>query len=324
MHWTVTAKLWKLWSLDKGSELRVFAFLLLLGSIGFSVNHIDPGLDALFVAFILGISAGSFLGKEVKESVNKLLRTLLPTSIALYGFNIYVPITSMELEKVAFTLLLASTIFASVFVISRKSGNSKELSILLSCGSGICGLSAIAIVSPIVKPKKEEFSTAIIAITVVGLLCTVLYPPLAKNLFPNKFYLLAGSTLPQTGLVKIATSVFGAEEVVKALSVKAIRIAMIAIVAFILSFLYSEKRFYVPWFIVAFVTTAFLSSYLGESASILKDASTILFASTLAGIGITVELRDIYRSGFKPVFATFCGMLISLTIFLLIFRGGVI
>lgn len=321
MRWTTVAKLW---SLRKGSELETFAFLLLLGSIGFSVNYLDPGLDALFVAFILGIFTGYFLEKETKEIVNRILRLLLPVSIALYGFNIYVPIAMVELEKVALTLLLASIIFFSVFAISRKLGNSKELSILLSCGSGVCGLSAIAIVSPIVKPKKEEFSTAIIAITVVGLLCTILYPPLAKSLFPDKFYLLAGSTLPQTGLVKIATSVFGGEEVAKALSVKAIRIAMIAIVAFVLSFLYSEKSFYVPWFIVAFLMTAFLSSYFGESAFILKSVSTILFASSLAGIGVNVELRDIYRSGFKPVFAVVCGILISIAVFLLVLGGGMI
>ncbi|MFN3384685.1 MAG: putative sulfate exporter family transporter [Archaeoglobaceae archaeon] len=321
MRWITTAKLWEL---SKGLELRVFVFLLLLGSIGFSVNYLDPGLDTLFAAFILGISTGYFLEKEVKRAVNNVLRVLLPISIALYGFNIYMPITAMEIEKVALTLLLASIIFASVFAISRKLGNSKELSILLSCGSGICGLSAIAIASTIVKPKKGEFSTAIIAITVVGLLCTILYPPIAKSLFPNKFYLLAGSTLPQTGLVKIATSVFGEEEVARALSVKAIRIAMIAIVAFILSFLYSEKRFYVPWFIVAFVTTAFLSSYFGDSVSTLKSASTILFASALAGIGINVELRDIYRSGFKPAFAVLSGILISLIVFLIVLGGGLI
>lgn len=314
----------KVWKFCESLELRILVFLLLLGFTGFFVNCLDPGLDALFVAFILGVSFGYFLEKDVKEIVNKTLRLLLPISIALYGFNIYMPIAAVEFEKVALTLLLASVIFVSVLVISRKLGNSRELSILLSCGSGICGLSAIAIVSPIVKPKKEEFSTAVITITVVGLLCTIIYPPLAKSLFPDKFYLLAGSTLPQTGLVRIATSIFGVEEITKALSVKAIRIAMIAVVAFVLSFLYSEKRFYVPWFIVAFLMTAFLSSYFGEEVSILKSASTILFASTLAGIGVNVELRDIYRSDFKPLLAVFCGMSISLIVFLLVLGGGLI
>lgn len=308
----------------KSGNVKVFVFLLLLGSTGFSVNHFDPGLDVLFISFILGIASGYFLGKEVKETANRILKVLLPISIALYGFNIHVPTASMELEKVALTLLLSFTIFASVFAISRRLGNSKELSILLSCGSGVCGLSAIAIISPIVKPKKEEFSTAIVAITVAGLLCTILYPPLAKILFPaDKFYLLAGSTLPQTGLVKISASVFGEEEVVRALSVKAIRIAMIAVAAFALSFVYSEKKFYVPWFIVAFLMTAFLSSYFGDAGA-LKSVSTILFASTLAGIGINVELRDLYFSGFRPLIAVLCGIFVSLIVFLLIVGGGMI
>ncbi|MEM1579057.1 MAG: putative sulfate exporter family transporter [Archaeoglobaceae archaeon] len=308
---------------DTENEIKVLICLLLLGLLGYLVNSIDSGLDALFIAFILGIFVGYFLKIETKNSIEKVLKIILPVSIALYGFNIYVPTLNLEIETVLLTLLISSVIFISVYFVSLNIGNSKKLSILLSCGSGICGVSAIAIVSSIVRPSKEEFSSALIAITVIGLICTILYPPTAKFLFPDKFYLLSGSTLPQTGLVKIASSVFGDEELAKALSVKAVRISMIAIVAFLLSFLYSEKGFYIPWFIVAFLTTAFLGSYFGN-LGMVKTFSTILFASSLAGIGTTIELREIYRGGMKPLVAVSIGMLLSFTFFFIIWRGGLI
>lgn len=306
-----------------GNEIKVLLFLILLGVLGYLVNAIDNGLDALFIAFISGIFAGYFLKVETKNLIEKTLRILLPISIALYGFNIYVPTLNLEIDKVLLTLLISSVIFISVYFVSLNIGNSKKLSILLSCGSGICGVSAIAIISSILRPNKEEFSSALIAITVIGLICTIIYPPTAKFLFPEKFYLLAGSTLPQTGLVKIASSVFGNEEMVKALSVKAVRISMIAIVAFLLSFLYSEKGFYIPWFIVAFLTTAFLGSYFGN-LTMVKTFSTILFSSSLAGIGTTIELREIYKGGMRPLVAVSIGMLISFALFFIIWRGGLI
>ncbi|NHW88152.1 MAG: putative sulfate exporter family transporter [Archaeoglobales archaeon] len=305
------------------NDIKILALLIMLGAIGFAVNTIDSGLDALFIAFFLGIVLGHFMGNEERHCVNRILKIMLPIAIALYGFNIYTPTLSINPEKILITIAISLTIFLSVYISSLKLGNTRDLSILLSCGSGICGLSAIAIISSIMKPKKYEFSSAIIAITVVGLICTVFYPVIAKLLFPEKLYLLAGSTLPQTGLVKISSSVFGNEEVEKALSIKSIRIAMIAVVAFLISFIYSEKRFYVPWFIVAFLTTAFLGSYFG-TAEFLRIFSATLFASTLAGIGMTVDLKEIYRVGLKPLIAVSIGAITSFTIFILLWLGGVV
>ncbi|MEM4472262.1 MAG: putative sulfate exporter family transporter [Archaeoglobaceae archaeon] len=304
-------------------DIKILFLLLFLGTLGFLIHQIDYGLDVLFVAFILGISTGYFMQGETKNRVNRVLKFLLPISIALYGFNISVPMLSPRLSDVVATLAIFSTIFLSVYFFSMKLGNGKKLSILLSCGSGICGVSAIAIVSSIIKPSKGEFSSAIIAITVAGLICAILYPPFAKYLFPDKFYLLAGSSLPQTALVKIATSVFGENDVTKALSVKAIRIAMIAVVAFIISFLYSEKGFYIPWFIVAFLMTAFLSSNF-SSPEVVRTFSTILFASTLAGIGVTVDLKEIYSLGLKPLIAVFLGTAVAIAVFLIFLAGGLI
>lgn len=307
----------------KKTEIGILVLLISLGSIGFAVNSIDSGLDALFIAFFLGIITGYFIKKEEKDCANRILKLMLPIAIALYGFNIYSPTLNADLEKILATIAISLAIFTSVYVSSLKLGSSRDLSILLSCGSGICGLSAIAIISSIIKPKKYEFSSSIIAITVIGLICTIFYPLIAKLLFPEKLYFLAGSTLPQTGLVKIASSVFGSEEIERALSVKSIRIAMIAVVTFVISFIYSEKRFYVPWFVVAFLTTAFLGSYFG-TPEFLRILSTTIFASTLAGIGMTVELKEIYRVGLKPLLAVSIGAMTSLMIFILLWMGGII
>jgi len=74
---------------------------------------------------------------------------------------------------------------------------------------------------------------------------------------------------------------------------------------------------------VAFLTTAFLSSYFG-TVEFLRISSATLFASTLAGIGMTVDLKEIYKVGLKPFIAVSIGAVTSFTIFILLWLGGVV
>ena len=150
-------------------------------------------------------------------------------------------------------------------------------------------------ISIYVNPKKDEFSAAIIIITVVGLTGAMLYPMIGYllSLPPDTYALLSGATLHQTGLVKIASKPFGSKVVMEALAIKGVRIAMIALVALIVSIIYSEYKFYVPWYIGSFLIVALFSSlYLPNIVvSVLRPISTIAFSITLASIGFNGECK---------------------------------
>jgi len=176
------------------------------------------------------------------------------------------------------------------------------------------------------KPRKEEFSAAIIIISVVGLTGAVLYPGIAyfAGITPAEYAVLSGATLPQTGIVKISSKFFGVEE--GALAVKGIRIAMIALVALILSILYSESRFYVPWYIVTFLAVAlFATTYLPNSIVMaLRPISTITFSITLATIGYSVNLRKVQRVGIVPLLVSYSGWCLGLVVFVALLWSDVI
>ncbi|AGK61028.1 putative membrane protein [Archaeoglobus sulfaticallidus PM70-1] len=303
-----------------------FAVSLIItsGLLAYAISLIDPAFDTLFMALFMGIVFGSLYGGKKKEIISqKALSITLPVGIILYGSNIIFP-KEIEIPPAYIAVTLISTISLgfSVYLLARANNLSNKFTTLLVCGNAICGASAIAIVSSIINPKNREFSTSIIIITVVGLTGAVIYPSLyySLNLPEIKYALLSGSTLQQTGLVKIATNQFGEHVETLALAIKAIRIAMIAVVVLLVSFLYSDQKFYVPWYIVAFILVAFLSQNLipYEVIVVFQPLSTLAFAITLASIGFSVNLSDIQNVGLSPLIIVYAGWCFSVIFSLLL------
>ncbi len=99
---------------------------------------------------------------------------------------------------------------------------------------------------------------------------------------------------------------------------------MIAPVVLVLSILYSESRFYVPWYIVTFFGVAlFSSAYLpSEIVQILSPLATVMFATTLAAIGYTVNVGRVQRVGVKPLVAAYGGWTAGMLFTLLVIGSG--
>ncbi len=298
----------------KANRNFVFAAIILCGIIAYVVNLIYPPFDALFFALVFGMVLGSFFNEDCKGIAEDLLSLTLPIGIAMYGANI--KLNAQVTPNFAIMAIVSALMLgAAVYFISRTLFNlDYSLSVLLSCGTAICGASAIAIVASIVKPKKEEFSTAVIVITIVGLTGAIVLPYLYHVLAfsATKYALLCGATLHQTGLVEVATRPFGDSIVKSALEVKGVRIALISIVAFSISMLHSkqtEHKYYIPWYVAAFLVLSYLSSFiLTESIlKILRPISTIAFSITLASVGFSVNVKDIRNMRFDPLIAAYAG-----------------
>lgn len=293
--------------------------IVLCGILAYGISSVYPPFDALFLSLIFGVFSNTFFDESYKEDAEKFLSIMLPIGIAMYGANIKLN-AELPSNFVAIAVVSAVMLGTFVYTISRYvfSINSR-LSFLLSCGTAICGASAIAIVASLTKPRKEEFSTAIIVITIVGLTGAVVLPYIYNVFYPpiEKYALLCGATLHQTGLVEIATKPFGETVVRSALEVKGVRIALIAIVAFFVSLSYSEHRYYVPWYIAAFLVLSYFSSFMPHGIlNVLRPASTIAFSITLASVGFSVNIRDIQNMRFDPLVAAYAGWICA---FLIVF-----
>ncbi len=303
----------------------VVIFITLCGIIAYVISTIYPPFDALFLALVFGMFFSSLFSEQSKKIAEKYLSIALPLGITMYGVNVKLngrinPNFAIIATASAFTL------GTTVYMISRKIFKlNQKLSALISCGTAICGASAIAVVAPLLKPKKEEFSAAIILITIVGLTGAIVLPFLHEILSfsVEKYAMLCGATLHQTGLVEIATRPFGENVVKSALEVKGVRIALIAIVAFLISVFYTKHQYYVPWYIAAFLIVSYFSSFIltEDVLRILRPISTIAFSITLASVGFSVNVKNIQNMRFDPLIAAYAGWVVA---FLVIFGVVVI
>lgn len=292
------------------------------------ISRLHLSLDPLVLSIIFGMLFSNMLAKRefLGKGINVMLRLFLPIGIALYGSQLNLS-NGLDFTKWIIILAVFLATFLFTTLISSALGLSKRLSILLASGLSICGASAIAIISPLIKAKKEETSISLIVIMIIGLTSIVFYPLLNDllGLEVNAFTLLSGTTIPMLGQVKVtALQVAGKEGLSVALKYKLIRVSMLFFLSIgvILLFRDRERGFHLPWFMLIFMILAIVVN-LTEKASavrqILQPWSSFFLSSGLAAIGLSVDFESITVEGSRPLFAVLIswGLILSGTIILL-------
>lgn len=254
------------------------------------------------------------------KGVETMIQLFLPIGIALYGSQLNLR-DGLDFTKWIIVITVFCATFLITTIISQAFGLSKKLSILLASGLSICGASAIAIVSPLIKAKKEETSISLIVIMIVGLTAIVFYPFLYHllGIKTKEFTLIAGTTIPMLGQVKVTSlQVAGMEGLLEALRYKLIRVSMLLflIIGITILFIRERKGPKIPWFMFFFFGLAIASNLFEEPFHIrnmLKPWSSFFLSSGLAAIGLTVDFESITAEGARPLFSVLISWISVLT-----------
>lgn len=293
------------------------------------ISRLYLSLDPLVLSIIFGMLFSNMLAKRefLSKGVDIMLRLFLPIGIALYGSQLNLS-NGLDLTKWIIILTVFLATFLLTTLLSQAFGLSKRLSILLASGLSICGASAIAIISPLIRAKKEETSISLIVIMIIGLTTIVFYPLLYDllGLNVNDFTLLSGTTIPMLGQVKITTlKVAGVEGLSVALRYKLIRVSMLffLVIGLILLFREREKGIHLPWFMLIFIILAIMVNLTGKAYAlrqILQPWSSFFLSSGLAAIGLSVDFESITVEGSRPLFAVFISWVLILSVTILLLR----
>ncbi len=289
---------------------------------GIMLSRLHQSLDPLVVSIILGMLISNILKKRevLNRGIDIMLRLFLPAGIAFYGSQLNLS-DGLDFPKWIIILTIFISTFLLTTILSQAVGLNKRLSILLATGLSICGASAIAIVSPLIKAKKEETSISLIIIMIIGLTAIIFYP-FMHSLFGlgiRDFTLLAGTTIPMIGQVKVAALQVGSTEgLTEALRYKLIRVSMLLFLVIAIMILFRErgKGFYLPWFMLVFVVLAIMVNSFARASDLsqlLRPLSSFFLSSGLAAIGLSVDFESITVEGIKPLIAVFISWLIILT-----------
>src|SRR5947207_1594177 len=244
-----------------------------------------PIIEGLVVAILLGMVVRSVwdVPEHVDLGVRFTARQVLEAAVFLLGASVDLPLLLKAGPALAIGIVLLVILGISAsFLIGRALGLPNKLAILVACGNGICGNSAIAAVAPVIHAEREHVASSIAFTAILGVVVVVGLPvlitPVHLSLF--QYGVLAGlhvDAVPQVLAAAFPVSVLSGQV---GTLVKLVRVLMLGPVVLFFALRHRGETVtgdqaggfrltrYVPWFIVGFLALAALRSAGGipESA----------------------------------------------------------
>jgi len=182
---------------------RVLARGLGTGLLGFERSPISDISIAVLLGLIIRNSIG--LPSVYDHGLRLCARDVLRGGIVLLGLKLSLA-EAGALGLTALPIIVACIVSALVFVtwINRALGLPGRLGSLITVGTSICGISAIAATAPVIEAEEDEVSYAVACVTLFGLIALFAYPFVAHALFgaaPRLAGIFLGTAIHDTSQV---------------------------------------------------------------------------------------------------------------------------
>ncbi len=266
--------------------------------------YVNPPLALLF-GFVLAITIGHPFVKLNRIAVNWLLKTSV---VGLgFGMNLY---QAMEAGKEGFVFTFFSIAITLLFgwLLSKWMKIDGKISYLISSGTAVCGGSAIAAVSPIIKADDKQMSVALGTVFVLNSVALIIFPSIGHwlNMTEHQFGLWCAVAIHDTSSVVGAATNYGQESLQVATTIKLER-ALWIIPLSLLTILFvkgEDKKINIPYFIGLFILAMCISTFLPE----FKNQYSIFVAMAKKGLTVTLfligaglSIQTIKSVGIKPM-----------------------
>ncbi len=297
-------------------------------------------ISTAMIAILLGIIFGNIF--EIRSTfligLDFTQKNILKLGIICLGIQLK-PFEFLEFGMIAIPLILVCiiTVLIVIKLVIKKLKIPRGMAYLISIGSTVCGTTAIIATAPVIGAKKNEVSYAIANITVFGIISMLAYPYFADFYFegnPLLIGLFLGTSIHETAQVAAAGLIydqqFSSPETLNIATVtKLIRNTFLVIMIPLFAFLYNrgqtqEKKYSIikifPYFVLGFVAMIIFRN-LGDQIFLIstndiwsstvnkiKLLSKIFLTMAMAAIGLSTNLRDIKKMGYKPFLVGFIAM----------------
>lgn len=223
--------------LDKSITTREVIFLLAV------VLCLSP-LISPPIALLMGLIIAQFIGHPYLHLNHKATHILLQVSVVGLGFGMNVT-SALKAGKEGILYTIVSIIGTLVigFFMGKFLKIEKKTSYLISTGTAICGGSAIAAISPVIKAEEKQISVALGTIFILNSAALFLFPFIGHqlNLSQSQFGMWCAIAIHDTSSVVGAASKYGPQALEIATTVKLARALWIIPVAFLSTFIFKSK-----------------------------------------------------------------------------------
>ena len=259
---------------------------------------------ALALGLVLAQTVGNPFGVQTKKATAKLLQFSV---IGLgFGMNAHAAVQAGK-EGVVFTVVsIAGTLLLGFFV-GRWLGLGRHVVHLVSCGTAICGGSAIAAIGPVLRAKDEEMSVALGTVFVLNALALFAFPPIghALHMTQHQFGLWCAIAIHDTSSVVGAAAAYGNQALAVATTVKLARALWIIPVALGTALIFRQKgiKITIPYFILGFIAAMLVNTFVPAAQPLgptMVSLAKVGLTVTLFFIGAGLSARAVRLVGPKP------------------------
>ncbi|MDO7885685.1 YeiH family protein [Hymenobacter cheonanensis] len=260
------------------------------------------------LALALGLALAQTVGNPFVARTKMLTSKLLQFSVIGLGFgmNAHAAVQAGR-QGIVFTVVSIFGTLLLGFVVGRWLGLGRRVVHLISCGTAICGGSAIAAIGPVLRAKDEEMSVALGTVFVLNALALFAFPPIghALHLSQQQFGLWCAIAIHDTSSVVGAAAAYGNQALEIATTVKLARALWIIPVSLGTALVFKQEgvKITVPYFILGFILAMLFNTYVPAAKALgplmVSLAKTGLTA-TLFFIGAGLSNSVLRVVGLKP------------------------
>ncbi|MCL1117962.1 putative sulfate exporter family transporter [Shewanella aestuarii] len=261
------------------------------------------------VALLMGFTLASIGLVPENIDLGKWTKKLLAYSIVGLGFGINLP-EAIEASSSNLGLIVGSIFFTLVlgYGLTRIMGLDSKTGHLISCGTAICGGSAIAAVAPAINAKNDQIAVSLACVFLLNSIALFVFPTIghALQLSQYDFGVWSAIAIHDTSSVVGAASAYGDEALKTATTVKLARALWIIPVALLsaIAFGGDKSKITIPFFII-FYCVAILVAYFvpqGQALySLLFSVSKQVLVLCLFLIGAAITVKKMRANGPKPL-----------------------
>lgn len=314
----------------RSSMLHGILLIALFSCAAFYIGDAQFFKDLSFSPMIIGIILGMLYANSLRNhlpetwvpGIQFCSKKLLRLGIILYGFRL----TFQDIANVGTAGILIDVIVVAVTILGgiylgRLLKMDKEIALLTSVGSGICGAAAVLGAESTIQTKPYKTAVAVATVVIFGTISMFLYPVLYRagvlNLTPDEMGIFAGSTLHEVAHAVGAGNAMGDDIAKVTIIVKMIRVMLLIPVLFILAYWVavrtrravagatasSKGKIAIPWFAVGFLAIIAFNSFNllpAEAVDIINYIDTFLLTMAMVALGAETSIDKFKRAGAKP------------------------
>jgi uncharacterized membrane protein YadS len=304
-----------------------------------------PILGSAVPGIVIGVVVGAIArpGALLRPGIVFSSKFVLQLAVVVLGCQLSLAqIAKVGLESLPVMLITLAVCLGLAWLLTRALRIDSQLGTLIGVGTGICGASAIAAVSPVIGAVGADVAYAVSTIFLFNISAVILFPIVGHllGLSQHAFGLFAGTAVNDTSSVVAAASSYGPVATNYAVVVKLVRTLMIIPISVALAAITARAAErervsaatgegatagdeppsgvrltpmrvlrLIPWFLIGFVVVALVNStgIIPVAAHpALSSASVFLITVALSAIGLSTDFRAFRRAGAKPLLLGGC------------------